>query len=59
MDLPAVWSMFFASVASINEHPGSGRGDSRKKSLEECAAIADVMLRLYMERFSCQQHGQQ
>ena len=38
------WTMFFASVYSLQEHPGMNRENARAKSISECAVIADKML---------------
>jgi hypothetical protein len=40
----AEWSMFFAAVYSLQEHPGMNRDNARPKSIAECASIADAML---------------
>jgi hypothetical protein len=40
----AEWSMFFAAVYSLQEHPGMNRENARPKSISECAKIADEML---------------
>lgn len=37
---------YFASIVSINQHPGSGTREHKKLSLEECAAMALEMLEI-------------
>lgn len=44
------WSMFFASIASLQEHPGMNRENARPKSIAECAKIADQMLEQVLMR---------
>lgn len=43
-DLQVHWCMFFASVYSLQEHPGMNRENARPKNIGECAKIADAML---------------
>lgn len=38
------WCMFFASIASLQEHPGMNRENAQPKTIIECAKIADRML---------------
>lgn len=45
-----VWCMFFSSIVSMNEHPGFLREGCAPLSLRQCAARADEMLALYLER---------
>lgn len=59
MDWSDRWLLAFVSVVSINEHPGSGRGDSVKKSIAECATVADKCMVEFYRRFPSWQDGQQ
>lgn len=45
----SVWSMYFASITSFQYHPGNP--SIGRLSLEECAEIADKMVKLQHERF--------
>lgn len=49
--VPQVWSMFFAAVASLQYHPGAGRGEHTPLTIPQCAQIADAMTHQFMERF--------
>lgn len=40
MDVLGYWAVFYASVVSMEHHPGK----KNPKSLSECGAVADAML---------------
>lgn len=44
------WDTYFASLASMNRHPGTTRDQAERRPLAEIAAEADEMLRLRDER---------
>jgi hypothetical protein len=43
------FDLFFASVASMQYHPGAGTKEHKKMSLEECRAVALEMVKLRRE----------
>lgn len=45
------WDCFAASLLGLNNHPGQTKGDARKMTLDEIAAMADAMLELRDMRF--------
>ena len=45
------WDIYFASVNSMSYHPGATRDGAVPKSVKECAAIADEMLKERDMRF--------
>lgn len=45
------FDMYFASLASMQEHPGAGTKDHRKLSLEECCQKAVEMVALRRKAF--------
>ena len=44
------WDVYFSGIVSLNQHPGTGRGESVKLTLEECADLADEMLMVRRQR---------
>jgi hypothetical protein len=44
------WVTFFTGLVSMNEHPGTTRDLARHRPLEECAALADQMLKMHDTR---------
>jgi len=52
MDEQAVWDDFFCTLVGWTTHPGYYRENATKPTLEECADLADEMLRISKERAS-------
>ena len=44
------WDMYFSSIVSMSLHPGTSRENAVKRSLKQCAEIADEMFQERSER---------
>ncbi len=45
MDDKMAWDMYFAGLVSMTLHPGFNKPNTPKPTIEECAEIADEMLK--------------
>lgn len=54
-----IWAVYYASIVSMQHHPGAGRREHVALTLAECARVADLMLKEHQERYPCHGESQQ
>lgn len=50
MEKSAAWLIIYSAIVSLNEHPGTGRGDSLKRTPSEVADLTDQYFKEYLCR---------
>ena len=48
-----IWAIFYASVVSMERHPGKTKEGAVPLTLGACASLADAMMFHYNRRFLC------